>query len=501
MESPTVSLDLSLIKEVEKDTYEIPIGFIPNMRVPGRFFATPEILEFAIQEVKDWEVNPKSGLPSILQVAYVSTLKGISKFSFAMPDMHSGYGFSIGGVAAFDMDDPEAIVSPGGVGYDINCGVRCLVSNLTYDEIAPFKDKLVESIYENVPCGVGGKRKDFIKMGDINQILEKGAKWCVENKYGTQNDLDCCEENGCMSGADTKLVSQKIRGAALNQLGTLGSGNHYVEIQRVEKIYNQEAANVMGLKENQVVVMIHCGSRNIGTKLASEYIDRMINENPEAVAQLPDEQLVSASAHSDTGKKYISCMAAAANFAWANRQTITHFVRKSFTDVLGRADVKLDLLYDVAHNIAKIEKHTIDGVEKEFVVHRKGATRSFGPGRTEVPEKYRAIGQPVLIGGSMGTASYILLGTEEAMSKTFGSTCHGAGRTISRSKASRDINQEHVEEELHAAGVLFKAAGKKTLIEEAPEAYKDIDEVIDVCEAAGISRKVARTVPIGVIKG
>ena len=501
MDQEPVTVDISLIKEVEPNTYEIPIGFVPNMKVPGRFFATPEIFELAINEIKQWQERTMTALPSIIQVAYVATLDGVSNYSLAMPDMHSGYGFSIGGVAAFDLTKDESIVSPGGVGYDINCGVRCLVSNLDYKDIEEYKDKLVEKIYENVPSGVGGTRKDFIKMGDINQILVKGAKWCIENKYGVQQDLDNCEENGCMSGANINLISQKIRGSVINQLGTLGSGNHYVEIQRVETIFDEEAAKIMNLHENQVVVMIHCGSRNIGKRIAIEYIQKMEEENPDAVKALPDRQLVSVQANTPTGQKYLSAMAAASNFAWANRQMITYFVRKSFEEVLERKDIKLDLLYDVAHNIAKIEKHVVDGVEHEYVVHRKGATRSFGPGREEIPEKYRHIGQPVLIGGSMGTASYVLLGTDEAMKKTFGSTCHGAGRSLSRSKASRDIDENHVKQELMEAGVSFKAAGTKTLMEEAPETYKDIDEVISVCETVGISKKVARTVPVGVIKG
>lgn len=493
--------DLSLIKEISPNTYEIPIGFIPDMKVPGIFFASKDLFQLALKEVEDWNENQKSGLPSILQVAHVSTLPGISKYSLAMPDMHSGYGFSIGGVAAFDLSDPQSIVSPGGVGYDINCGVRCLVTNLNYAEIEPKLDALVEEIYNNVPCGVGGKKQDFIKMADMNQILVKGAKWAVENFYGVQEDLDNCEENGCMAGVDIKLISQKVRGSGINQLGTLGSGNHYVEIQRIQEIYDEHAANILNIHKDQIVVMIHCGSRNIGKRLATEFIDQMIQENPEEVAKLPDSQLVSSPASSKTGAAYISAMAGAANFAWCNRQIITHFVRESFKKVLGRDDLKLDLLYDVAHNIAKIEKHVVNGVEKEFVVHRKGATRSFGPNRCEIPQKYREIGQPVLIGGSMGTASYILLGTEGAMEKTFGSTCHGAGRTLSRSKASRDITIEHVKEELDNAGIKYRAAGNQTLTEEAPEVYKDIDEVIDICETTGISKKVARTVPLGVIKG
>ncbi|KAH0787905.1 RtcB family protein [Histomonas meleagridis] len=491
-------VDPSLIRMVEPCVYEIPIGFVPNMRVPGKFYATPDMAELAFSELQNWIDNPNTGLPSIIQIAYVATLPGISQASIGMPDMHSGYGFSIGGVAAFDTSDPNSIISPGGVGYDINCGVRCLTTNLTLPEIEPVRKQLIDSINRNIPTGVGGKRKKFITKSDIPDILTNGAKWAVDHGYGVPEDLANCEEGGCVSYADASLISERAILRGMDQVGTLGSGNHYVEVQVVDEIFNEEAANVMGLFKGQVVVMIHTGSRGLGYQVADEFIKEMEKNYKD---DLPDRQLCSAPLNSELGQRYLHSMGAAANFAWCNRQVIMHFVRDSFKRVMKRDDLEMHLIYDVAHNIAKIEKHVVDGVEKEFVVHRKGATRAFGPGREEIPEKYRAIGQPVLVGGSLGTASYILLGTDADKNKSFGSTCHGAGRTMSRSKALREITSQKIKGELKEKGIEVRAANNKTVIEEAPENYKDIEQVVEACQIVGVSSKVARLVPIGVIKG
>ncbi|OHT02393.1 hypothetical protein TRFO_30520 [Tritrichomonas foetus] len=494
-----VQVNPDMIKLVGDCVYEIPIGFVPNMRVPGRFYATPDMADFAFDELNKWIKNRNTGLPSIMQIAFVATLPGITKYSYGMPDMHSGYGFSIGGVAAFDTCDPRCIISPGGVGYDINCGVRCFTTHLTREEVEPHKRELVEAMYKYIPTGVGGKRKNFMKRSDVSDILTKGAKWAVENGYGVPEDLINCEENGCLSYADASLITERAIERGNGQLGTLGAGNHYVEIQYIDEIYDEKAAEVMGLKKGEVVCMIHTGSRGLGHQVATDFINEMERtcDNP----NLPDKQLSSAPLYSELGQRYLHSMGAAANFAWCNRQIITHFARQAFKEVMKKDDLQMDLIYDVAHNIAKLERHTIDGVEREFIVHRKGATRSFGPDRTELPEKYKEIGQPVLIGGSMGTGSYILVGTDEGTNSSFGSTCHGAGRLMSRTKALRDINLRNVKNNLSKKGVELKAANGDTVIEEAPETYKDVDSVVDACDIVGVSKKVARLVPLGVIKG
>ncbi|OHS95859.1 tRNA-splicing ligase RtcB [Tritrichomonas foetus] len=498
MDRKSLVIDPSMIKLVEPCVYEIPIGFVPNMKVPGRFFATPEMAEASFQELSEWMENRNKGLPSILQIAFVASLDGVTKGSFAMPDMHSGYGFSIGGVAAFDTSDPAAIISPGGVGYDINCGVRCVTTNLTLEDVEPVKKELVNALYKNVPVGVGGKRKKFITMDDLTDILTNGAHWALKNGYATEEDINNCEENGRMTYADQSLISERAKERGLDQLGTLGAGNHYVEIQVVDDIFDQKIADVMGVKKGQIVVMIHTGSRGLGYQVADDIMKQM-NKNKNE--KLFDNQLNSPAFNSELGQNYLHSMGAAANFAWCNRQIITHFVRKAFSDVFQRDDIEMNLIYDVAHNIAKVEKHVVDGVEREFIVHRKGATRAFGPGRSEIPEKYREVGQPVLIGGSLGTASYILAGTKESMDLAFGSTCHGAGRMLSRQKALRSLNEEAIKSDLNTKGIEFRAATKTSLIEEAPEAYKDVELVVEACQTVGASKKVARLLPIGVIKG
>ena len=367
------------------------------------------------------------------------------------------------------------------------------------DEVLPVKKELVDTLYKNIPVGVGGKRKNFIQMEDLEEVLSKGATWALEHGYAVEDDISNCEENGKVEYADPSLISQRAKERGLDQLGTLGSGNHYVEIQVVDQIFNQEIADIMGVKKDQVVLMIHTGSRGLGYQVADDVMKQM---NTQKNPKLYDNQLNSPAFNSELGQQYLHAMGAAANFAWCNRQIITHFARKAFNEVFkDKKEIEMNLIYDVAHNIAKIEKHVIDGVERQLIVHRKGATRAFGPGRQEVPEKYRQVGQPVLIGGSLGTASYILAGTSESMDLAFGSTCHGAGRLLSRQKALRNLDEKTIQEQLDSKGIEFKAATKGTLIEEAPEAYKDVEKVVEACQTVGASKKVVRLIPIGVIKG
>jgi tRNA-splicing ligase RtcB len=497
--SSMIRVDPSQIKLISECIYEIPIGFVPNMRVPGRFYATPGMAALAFDELNQWLSNQNRGLPSIMQIAYVSTLPSITCFSFGMPDMHSGYGFSIGGVAAFDTADPNCVISPGGVGYDINCGVRCMTTGLTREQVQPHIKSLVDELYKVIPVGVGGKRSSFLNLTDIPEIVTKGACWAVERGYGVPADLENCEEGGCVPYCDPELISVKATARGKDQVGTLGAGNHYVEVQYVDEVFDTGAGEVMGVHPGDVVVTIHTGSRGFGYQVADEFILEM--KQAGITTGLPDPQLAFAPLGSELGQRYLHAMGSAANFAWCNRQVIMHFARRAFQKVFPAAELKMDLIYDVAHNIAKIERHVVDGVEREFIVHRKGATRAFGPGREEIPLKYREIGQPVLIGGSMGTASYILAGNEEDAANSFGSTCHGAGRTMSRTRAEKGLSADAIRARLNEMGVELRAASKTTIVEEAPEAYKDVEEVVNACHIVGISRKVARLIPMGVIKG
>lgn len=487
-------MDLSQILKVHENIYEIPIGFVPNMKVPARFYGTDEIFESAKIELGDMTAGQFS---SLHQIAHVATMPGISRYSFGMPDMHAGYGFCIGGVAAFDLADPNAVISAGGVGYDINCGVRCFTTDIKLKRFERQKEKLIQELNRLVPSGVGGKKKNVMTLSDVPDIANKGARWAIENGMGFAEDLEVCEEGGFFSDADYSCVSSRAAQRGIGSIGTLGSGNHYLEVQRVETIFDEEAAQIMGLHEDQVVVMIHTGSRGFGYQIASDFLNEMQSNN--ICSDTPDKQLAGVPFYSELGQKYYNAMKCAANFAWCNRQVITHFARQAFLNIFGESE--MPLVYDVAHNIAKVEKHFINDEEKSFIVHRKGATRSFGPGREEVPEKYRQIGQPVLIGGSMGTASYILLGTEGAMQQTFGSTCHGAGRVSSRTRSKRSTNYNKLMKSLNDKGIIALAASKDGLLEEAPDAYKDIEQVIEACHNSGISKKVAKLVPECVIKG
>ncbi len=429
------------------------------------------------------------------QAKNVACLKGIQKASYAMPDAHQGYGFSIGGVAAFDME--EGIISPGGVGFDINCGVRMLRTSLKAEDVLSKRKQLLEEVYKEVPAGVGKKGITKVSRDVLIEVLSKGAEWAVEEGYGKKEDLQRTEEYGCMK-SDTNSVSEKALKRGMPQLGTLGAGNHFLEMQKVDKIFDKEIAKSFGIEEEgQVTVMIHCGSRGLGHQVASDYIRKM--EDKYGASNNLDRDLINAPIQSELGQKYYNAMCASVNFAFVNRQMIAHWTRDVFKKIFGSSD-GMNQIYDVCHNLAKFEKHDIDGERKEVCVHRKGATRSFGPGREEVPEVYRELGQPVIIPGSMGTASYLLVGTKKAEEISFGSTAHGAGRVGSRSEALRTLRGEQVARDLAGKGIEVKGPWKG-LAEEAPQMYKDIDEVVRVSHKLGIGNLVARLVPLAVMKG
>jgi tRNA-splicing ligase RtcB (3'-phosphate/5'-hydroxy nucleic acid ligase) len=435
---------------------------------------------------------------SLEQAMNVATLPGIVGASLAMPDIHQGYGFPIGGVAAMDWE--TGVVSPGGVGFDINCGVRLVRTTLEAEEVRPRMRELINQVFRDVPCGTGGEGPVRINKPQLDQVLAKGAEWMVENGYGEPRDAEFTEERGRMEGADPERVSERAKERGRPQLGTLGSGNHFLEIQRVERVFDTEAARAMGLKEGQAVVLIHCGSRGLGHQVCTDYLAQMGAAMKRYQITLPDRQLACVPIHSPEGQAYLGAMRAAANFAWANRQAILHFLRGSFERIFG-PQVRLDLVYDVCHNIAKRERHRVDGESRDVLVHRKGATRAFPPGHRELPDSYRHIGQPVLIPGSMGTASWVLTGAEGAMKETFGSVCHGAGRLMSRTAARKGRDAREVQKRLEEQGILVRSETRDGILEEVPEAYKNVDEVIEVVRQAGLECKVVRLRPMGVIKG
>jgi len=475
------------IKQIEENIHEIPPT--GGMNVPARVFASQKLLD-KIKQDKTLE-----------QVQNIAHLPGIYNYSIALPDAHQGYGFPIGGVAALDAE--QGGISPGGIGYDINCGVRLLRTNLSYDDIKDRRRQLLNILFNKLPLGLGKGKTVDVSRSDFNQIMDQGMQWALEQGYATKNDLEHAEENGCMP-SDHHHVSDKAINRGLNQVGSIGSGNHFVEVQRVKEIYDQETADQFGLKEGQVTVTIHTGSRGFGHQICSDYLRTMEKEYKELVKDLPDRELVYAPAQDELAQNYFQAMQCAANFAWNNRQLVTHNVRNCFSTIFKQEweELGLDLVYDVAHNIAKLEEHEINGSNKQVYVHRKGATRSFPPGRKEVPQAYRKTGQPVIIPGSMGTATYVLRGTEKAMDLTFGSTAHGAGRLMSRKGAKREFWGETVQKELKRDEVLVKSnSGGAGIAEEAPGAYKDVDEVVRVSDALGIGQKVAKLVPVVNVKG
>ena len=473
-------------KKISKSVYEIPKK--GRMKVPVKIFASEKLLKDLSRD------------KSLQQGINVASLPGIYKASMMMPDAHQGYGFSIGGVAAIDYE--HGCISPGGIGFDINCGVRLLTTPLKKEDVEPKIKQLLESLFRNVPSGVGSE--SFIRLNDkeLDQVLSKGAEWAVENGYGFKEDLERCEEGGRMKQADPNKVSHRAKARGRKQLGSLGAGNHFLEVQVVDKVFDKKVAEVFGIKEEgQITVMIHCGSRGLGHQVCSDYLRKMEEADPKLRDSLPEKDLIYAKAGTQLAKDYFGAMAASANFAWANRHIIAHQVRKSFKEVFGTEPKELKLVYDVAHNIAKIEEHEIDGEKKKVYLHRKGATRSLPPGHPDVPEVYKEVGQPVLIPGSMGTASYLLVGTETARKESFGSTAHGAGRVMSRSAAIRQFRGEQVKQELEKRHIFVKSKSWKGICEEAPQVYKDVDEVVKVSDDTGIGKVVARVVPLGVIKG
>jgi tRNA-splicing ligase RtcB (3'-phosphate/5'-hydroxy nucleic acid ligase) len=455
-----------------------------KMLVPGIVLASDDLFEKISQD------------KTLEQVKNVAQLPGIVEKSLAMPDAHQGYGFPVGGVAAFDPEN-KGIISPGGIGYDINCGVRLLRTNLTKQDFLKKRTQVIKEINAHVPSGVG--RGSSLKLSDqeLDEVLSKGSQWCAEKNYATQKDIAHTENNGCIENANPKKVSQRAKARGRNQLGTIGAGNHFVEIQFIEKISNAKTAEAFGLKKDQVVILIHTGSRGLGHQTASDYIQKM--EKLYGYEHLPDRELACAPIKSDLGQDYLAAMAAAANFAFANRQIITHKIRQAFKEYF--PNIKTEVVYDVAHNIAKFEKFTVENKKKELCIHRKGATRSFGPGRKELPKDYHEVGQPVFIPGSMGTSSYVLVGTKEAENISFASTAHGAGRVMSRTKAKQTLTPEQVKNQLKQHNVEILAGSQKGMVEEAPEAYKDVDEVVRISDELGISKIVAQLKPLAVIKG
>ena len=470
--------------------YRIPKSYKSGMRVDGIIYTDEKLLS-SIKKDKAPE-----------QVANVAFLPGIVKFSLAMPDIHWGYGFSIGGVAA---TDPEqgGVISPGGVGYDINCGVRLLKTSLTLEDTKDYIEKIVNSLYNTVPSGVGSKGEIKVNVQEERKILTHGAKWAVARGLGAKEDLDSCEEYGAIDGADPDSVSNRAYERGKAQAGTLGSGNHFLEVQVVEDIFDNTIAHSWGVSIGQIVVMIHSGSRGFGYQVCDDYVKGMVKCLSKYNINVPDRQLACAPIKSLEAQSYIGAMRCAANYAWANRQVLMHLVRQSFEKVFSKSwqSLGMSLIYDVAHNIAKFEKHIVDGKEKNLCIHRKGATRAFGPGNPELPDRYKETGQPVIIPGDMGTASYLLAGTKQAEEESFASTCHGAGRVKSRHEALRTVDLDQLLKELRNKGVQVRATGKKTIVEEAPSVYKNIDDVIEVVHNAGLSKKVCRMRPLCVVKG
>ena len=477
------------LERVDEYHWRIPTSYDRGMRVPGLIFADEKLL-------KDIQSDQ-----SLQQVANVAHLPGIVKQSMAMPDIHWGYGFPIGGVAA--MDPKDGVISPGGVGYDINCGVRLVKTDLAVDEVQPRLRELVAALFNTIPCGVGMSGDIRFSRQDAPQVMVQGARWAVTHGHGVAADLEYTESGGCLDGADPSKISDRAIQRGHDQLGTLGSGNHFIEVQAVDTVYDDTAANVFGLSPGQVTVMIHSGSRGFGYQICDDYLDVTSRAMQRYGISVPDRQLACAPISSEEGQAYLGAMRCAANYAWANRQCLMDLVRGVFERVFGRnwEALGMHLIYDVAHNIAKFETHRVNGGEKTLCVHRKGATRAFPPGHPETPAAYRAIGQPVIIPGDMGRNSYLLVGTEQAMTESFGSSCHGAGRVMSRAQSVREARGRSIEQELERQGIIVMGRGRKGVAEEQPSAYKDINDVVRVVHNAGLARRVVRMRPLGVIKG
>lgn len=477
----------SQLKKISECLWEIPKETRSNMRVPAHVYALEHMLDALLQD------------RSLEQLINVATLPGIQKAAIVMPDAHEGYGFPIGGVAATLY--PDGVISPGGIGYDINCGVRLLISELHFNQAKAHLDDLSKELFMQVPSGVGCGGEIKLSGPQVDEVLRQGAHWAVKHGYGDSADLPHIESYGKLDYAEPACVSLSAKMRGHDQLGTIGAGNHFVEVDKVSEIFDEATASAFNLREDQIVVLIHTGSRGLGHQVATDYLRIMVEAMKNYGIELPDRELACVPFHSKEGQDYFKAMAAAANFAWCNREVISWEIRKAWKNVFGKSGGKLSLLYDVAHNIAKIEEHHINGKLQKLIVHRKGATRAFGPGYEEVPELFRHIGQPVLIPGSMGTASYVLVGTEKGMDATFGSTCHGAGRRLSRRAAKREVDAPQLKKELLAEGIYVQAGSFKGIAEEAPVAYKDVNSVVETVQRAGIARKVAKLRPVAVIKG
>jgi len=474
-----------MVKKIDQYRFVIPKTYKPGMNVEGLIYADDELIkQIERDQTKD-------------QVANVATLRGLVGRSLAMPDAHQGYGFCIGGVAAADLE--EGVVSAGGVGFDINCGVRLLAAPFAVDDVRGKLDQLLNQLFRDIPCGTGRKGPVEISRSELDLVLKDGARWAVRNGHGKEPDLNRIEDYGALPEAEPAFVSERAKDRGQYQLGTLGSGNHFLEIQAVDEVFEPGVAGTFGIQKGQVVVLMHSGSRGLGHQVCTDFLDLMQAGMKKYGLSVIDRQLACVPISSREGGSYLGAMAAAANFAFANRQMMTHRAREAFRRVLGSGDLRI--VYDVCHNIAKIETHEVDGTLKRVLVHRKGATRSFPAGHPVLPEELRGAGQPVLIPGSMGTSSYVLVGTEQAMKETFGSSCHGAGRAMSRTQARRETTADELLSEMKEKGILVRGETRSGLVEEKPDAYKDVSRVVDVVQGAGIARKVAKLVPLAVMKG
>jgi len=485
----TAMLGKEHVERVAEYVWEIPKTFREDMRVPARLYADEDLLDAALSD------------NSVVQLVNTAALPGVIRYAIAMPDIHQGYGFPIGGVVATRL--PEGVISPGGVGYDINCGVRLLVSLASVKEVKPYLEEIASRLYANCPSGVGSHGQLRLNNTELDQVLHQGSRWMMGEGYASRDDLDRTEEFGRIPSADATFVSDRARERGRNQLGTLGAGNHFIEVDKIAEVYDQATATRLGLYSGNVAVQIHCGSRGLGHQICEDYVSRFQKTARDYGIELPDRELVCAPFDSKDGQEYFRAMACAANFAFANRQLLTHLIRQSFEEVVAGKIKNFELrqVYDIAHNMAKIEEHEIGGRSVRVCVHRKGATRAFGPGSSVLPDDLRDLGQPVFIPGSMGTASYVLIGTTEAMRQTFGSTCHGAGRVMSRAKAKKMVRGTELREQLRSRGILICAGSMSGLAEEAPAAYKDVSRVVEVVHRLGIGRKIGKLEPVAVIKG
>ncbi|CEM01762.1 unnamed protein product [Vitrella brassicaformis CCMP3155] len=495
------------LERVDGTSYRIKKGFVPNMNVEGLFYVNDKLEKLILDELRNYCRAPSDRggfLPAVKQIGNVASLPGIVCRSIGLPDVHSGYGFAIGNIAAFDMSKPEAVVSPGGVGFDINCGVRLIRTNVTEKDLADRKERLTQALFDHIPVGVGSEGIIPCKPNDLEEALQLGVDWSMREGYAWPEDKEHCEEYGRMLVADPTKVSSRAKKRGLPQMGTLGAGNHYAEIQVVDEIYDKMAAKKMGLdRKGQVCVMIHSGSRGLGHQVATDALVEMERAMGRDGIQTNDRQLACARIQSTEGQNYLKAMSAAANYAWVNRSSMTFLTRQAFSKVFGASpdDLDMHVIYDVSHNIAKIEEHLVDGQLRQLLVHRKGSTRAFPPHHPLIPVDYQMTGQPVLIGGTMGTCSYVLTGTEKGMRETFGSTCHGAGRALSRNKSRNELSYETVLQNLYDRGISVRVASPKLIMEEAPDSYKDVTQVVQTCHDAGISQMCVKLRPVAVVKG